>query len=701
MRCVAAQVNFEKDGRHIADIYNDQVKHVALSRLLLVKPPGTLTLHQGNGTYAATPIATELLCLEQPTGFIRDLKHVFDPSSHVEDVANRTIIFKNLMGVSVRLRQIENMNQGVVFLVEDVSLIVNKEFELAKQGRDIRGLFEFAPYGIYRSTLDGKPVRCNPAMVRMCGYETEAQLFSSLTDTGKGWYVDPSQRQRFVEILERDGIVIDFISEVHLHSTGTTMWVSETAWVFKDPEMGLELIEGTAVDATARVEQERNLRRTADTDWLTGLANRSAFQGQIEKQLSNLKPQKSLVVILLDLDRFKDVNDVFGHARGDLLLKEVANRLRAYIPADGFVARLGGDEFGLILPCEPDLKHAVPFAASLSQEITKPYKLEGSEHVIGASIGLAAYPQHGQSTIELLKAADLALYKSKKQRRGELEVFDAELAKDKILHAELIRDLRGADSRNELELHYQPIVDANTGAIAGFEALMRWRHPVRGLVPPMAFIPIAEEAGFMVGFGNWAIEQACSHASSLPEHLHVSVNVSAVQFYSSDLPKVVAAALTRHGLKASRLELEVTESFLLINEALTQQVISDLKALGVQIVLDDFGTGYSSLSYLQRFNFDKVKIDKSFIRSLRSNAVNSAIVRAVLSIGRDLGLAIVAEGIETETERDDLLSEGCPYFQGYLYGKPKPLLEAAADLGVDTLRNVMPATFHVEEKAAG
>jgi diguanylate cyclase (GGDEF)-like protein len=694
---VRQELDLPGSDQTMAAAYQSQVLRVALSRLLLVKPPGMLVLRPSEDSYRASEIAADLLGLSAKTGRIEELNYVFDEAEHTEDQNTALLIFKNAKGEVIRLRQLETVERAAVFVVEDVTPIVNKEFELARQGRDFRGLFEHAPFGIYRSLLDGHPIRCNPTMLRFNGFDTEQELFAAMTDTGKSWYVDPNQRALFVEILKRDGIVVDFISEVRLHNTGATMWVSETAWLFTDQELGLEVIEGTAIDATARVEQEQALRKSANTDWLTGLANRSAFHAHIAACLPKLPRDQALAVLLIDLDRFKDVNDVFGHARGDMLLSALAKRLQSYAPHDAFLARLGGDEFGLVVPCNKHSEGVEELGYSLAQEVTKPFKLEGSEHVVGASMGLAIYPQHAATSIDLIKAADLALYKSKKIGRGELEVFDANLAKEKTRQAELIRDLRGADQRGELELHYQPVVDAKTSAVAGFEALMRWRNPKRGLVPPMEFIPIAEEAGLMVGFGNWAIDQACMHAATLPRHMHIAVNVSAVQFYSADLPKIVSAALNKHGISAARLELEVTESFLLINEALTRQVLEELKQLGVSIVLDDFGTGYSSLSYLQRFNFDKVKIDKSFVRSLKSNAVNSAIVRAVLSIGRDLGLAVVAEGIETETERNDLLEEGCPFFQGYLYGRPKPLSDVTADLSALQLRQILPSAAETEQ----
>jgi diguanylate cyclase (GGDEF)-like protein len=488
------------------------------------------------------------------------------------------------------------------------------------------------------------------------------------------------------------------LSEVRLATPNETIWVSETAWIFKDKELGIEIIEGTAVDVTARLQQEQALRDAADTDWMTGLGNRAAFHQKIGSSLSNLPREQELAVLLIDLDRFKDVNDVFGHARGDNLLKQVAKRLRENAPPNSFVARLGGDEFGLIMTSARGSNQPEEFGNLLGSIITSPYKIEGSEHVVSTSMGLASYPQHGAQAIDLIKAADLALYKSKNQKLGKLAVFDFSLAKEKIRQAEIIQDLRGADTRGELELHYQPIVDAKTGDIAAFEALVRWRHPTRGLVPPMQFIPIAEEAGLMVPFGNWVIDQACMHAATLPDHIHIAVNVSAVQFHSADLPNIVEAAVMKHGIRAERLELEVTESFLLINEAHTHQVLQDLKLLGVSISLDDFGTGYSSLSYLQRFQFNKVKIDKSFVQGLKSNTVNAAIVRAVLSIGRDLGLSVVAEGIETDGDKNDLTEFGCPYFQGYLFGKPKPLTDVMADLQSKTLRGILPATEKPQEK---
>jgi diguanylate cyclase (GGDEF)-like protein len=647
---------------------------------------GTIHVRPESQTYRASPGAVELLGLVNAEGKLSAINHKLGKDGADAKFAKGILVFKNAEGVTLRLRRLPQIGEEAIFFVEDMTTIHNREFEVVEQGRDIRGIFNNAPFGIYRSTVDGRPIRCNAAMVTMNGFDNEEELFESIKDTGRQWYVDPSRRKTYVETLNRDGIILDFVSEVNLFKSGTTMWVSESAWIYRDYELGIDIIEGTAVDATSRVMQEKALREAAMTDALTGLANRAAYRKMIDTTLKANRHKESFAVVLIDLDRFKDINDIFGHARGDQFLTAMSKRIQASMPSNAFFARLGGDEFAAFLPCDTQGEDALALANELLVEISRPILIDGSSHTVGASFGISLYPEHAQTAEDLTKAADMALYNAKNRGRGLVAVFNSELADEKRAQVELINDLRGAHTRGELELYYQSVVDARTGEPVGLEALMRWRHPVRGLVPPLAFVPAAEEAGLMVDFGNWAINEACRHAKSVPEHLSIAVNVSAVQFYSADLVKTVSRALSKNGVSASRLELEVTESFVLRNESLTLHILEDLRNLGVRIVLDDFGTGYSSLSYLQRFHFDKVKIDKSFVRSLKTSGINTAIVRAVLSIGRDLGLSVVAEGIETESERDALLHEGCPLFQGFYYSRPQPFSDVIADLQAMTLR---------------
>jgi diguanylate cyclase (GGDEF)-like protein len=649
---------------------------------------GVVHVERETGQYQASTGAVELLCLTEASGSLSALQQHMDFSnSESTAFTNGVAVFFNEQGVPLRMRCLPSVGDEAIFFVEDVSVLHDKEMVFFDQGGDVLGLFENAPYGIYRSTLDGKPIRANPAMARMNGFETEAELMVALTGTAREWYVDPTRRDEFIQLLQRDGKVIDFVSEVRMQNVQQTMWVSETAWIIQDEKYGGSILEGTVIDANSRVQQEIAMRKAATTDVLSGLGNRLSFNTLLtEKIQASDAATLNFAVLLFDMDRFKDINDVFGHARGDMLIAAMAGRLKQKAPKGSFLSRLGGDEFAMVMECDGEGRGVDVFARELITEIEKPFHLDGSDHMVSTSIGFSFFPAHGNTASDLLKAADIALYYAKNTGRGKAEQYNDEHAKKKRQQAQLIADLRGADRRGELELYYQSVVDAKTGEMVGFEALMRWRHPVRGLVSPMEFIPAAEDAGFMIGFGNWAIDQACMHAKAMPEHLHIAVNVSAVQFYSADLPRVVREALKKHGIAPNRLELEVTESFILRNEAMTLGLLEELHEIGVRIALDDFGTGYSSLSYLQRFAFDKVKIDKSFIRSLKTNSVNTAIVRAVLSIGRDLGLSVVAEGIETESERNALLHEGCPFFQGYLYSKPLPFDTVSANLQIDILK---------------
>jgi diguanylate cyclase (GGDEF)-like protein len=676
---------------HASDEYRSHLTKsiFALISIVGASKHGVVHIDRQTRRYRASDGAVSLLCLAKPECSLSNLGQSIDLNNMNAVSENSDLaVFYNENGIPIRMRRLPAIGPETIFFVEDVSAVHDKEFALVEQGRDILGLFENAPYGIYRSTLDGKPLRANPAMVRMNGYKTESDLMNALQDTGREWYVDPEQRKKLVANLQRDGKVIDFVSEIRLKDSDETMWVSECAWIVRDEKSDTSLIEGTVIDATGRVLQELAMRKAAFTDSLTGLGNRAAFHVHVTELIAKQNAESGFAVFLFDLDRFKDINDVFGHARGDMLLIALAKRLAEHAPPSSFLARLGGDEFAMIVPCDVTSNEATEFAKSMIAKVEVPFKLERADHTVGTSIGYSFFPTHGTIGSDLLKAADIALYQAKNMGRGLASQYNDELAGQKRQQLLLISDLRGADKRGELELFYQSVVDATSSKIVGFEALMRWRHPQRGLVSPVEFIPAAEDAGLMIDFGSWAIDQACMHAKSIPEHLHIAVNVSAMQFYSADLPKVVAAALSKHGISPSRLELEVTESFILRNEAMTLQLLQELHQIGVRIALDDFGTGYSSLSYLQRFAFDKVKIDESFVRSMKTSTVNTAIVRAVLSIGRDLGLSVVAEGIETESERNALLQEGCPFFQGFLYSRPSPFDLVSADLQVEILRTL-------------
>ena len=440
----------------------------------------------------------------------------------------------------------------------------------------------------------------------------------------------------------------------------------------------------TYSDVTARREAEARLAHIARHDALTDLPNRVLFRERLVQALADMGKAEppATAVLCLDLDRFKSVNDALGHATGDALLREVAGRLCAVVGETGTVARWGGDGFALVLPrVRPE--QASSMAKDLVDEVGRDYDIAGQRVNIGLSVGVALAPTDGQDPEQLVRAADMALDRAKDEGRGTFCFFEPGMDACMQARRELERDLRQALAAGQFELHYQPLVALDRDRISAFEALVRWHHPSRGLVSPAEFIPLAEEIGLIVPLGEWVLMEACREAASWPGRVRVAVNLSPVQFRSAALVPSIAAALGHSGLDPRRLELEITEGVLLQDGESTLSILHRIKDLGVRIAMDDFGTGYSSLSYLQRFPFDKIKIDRSFIADIASRASAVAIVRAVTSLGASLGIATTAEGIETQEQLERLRAEGCAEVQGYLISRPVPAHKVAAMLTYD------------------
>ncbi len=425
-------------------------------------------------------------------------------------------------------------------------------------------------------------------------------------------------------------------------------------------------------DLRARRQAESQIHFLAHHDALTGLANRSSFGKRLDQEMRAAKAgERRLAVLCLDLDRFKEVNDLFGHAAGDAMLESVARIVSAELDETQMMARLGGDEFAVLMPCE----HASA-AGSLAERILdalRSGKAEESGPQIATSIGISLYPDDAEERATLLHYADTALYRAKSEGRGTYRFFEAKMGVEVRQRRLLEHDLRHAVARGEISLVYQPQTAIGSGEVTGFEALLRWKHPERGYVSPADFIPIAEESDAILQIGEWVLREACREAGSWPNPLSIAINVSAVQIHSAHFVGLVHEVLLRTGLAPSRLEIEVTETALIRDPNRALLTLRQLKALGLRIAMDDFGTGYSSLSNLRSFPFDKIKIDGSFVRSVDSNAQTAAIVRSVLGLGRGLGLPVLAEGVETDAELGFLVAEHCDAAQGYLMGRPSPI----------------------------
>jgi diguanylate cyclase (GGDEF)-like protein/PAS domain S-box-containing protein len=432
---------------------------------------------------------------------------------------------------------------------------------------------------------------------------------------------------------------------------------------------------GTATDITAEIEAERRAQYLALHDPLTALPNRELFAERLEQAVTTVSRRGEVAAVLcVDLDRFKDVNDTLGHSAGDLLVKGCAERLQACVRETDTVARIGGDEFAIVQIGIEQPDGAQKLCRRVIETLAAPFDLDGHEVLITTSVGVALIPLDGSIPGRLLQNADIALYRAKEEGRNTFRFFeagmDARLQKRKALE----RDLRLALARNELELYYQPKVELGRNQLSGVEGLVRWHHPERGLVPPGEFIGVAEETGLIVALGEWVLRRACVQATSWLG-LQMSVNISPVQFKQPNLIDAVRRALADSGLEPERLELEVTEGVLLQNTEAAMTTLRQLKDLGVQIAMDDFGTGYSSLSYLQKFPFDKIKIDRSFVSALETRTDADAIVRAVVGLGHSLGIQTCAEGVETVEQLAFLKREGCDEVQGYYFGKPMPAPE--------------------------
>ena len=452
----------------------------------------------------------------------------------------------------------------------------------------------------------------------------------------------------------------------------------------------------TYTDVTERRRDEARILHLALHDGLTGLANRvllteDTADAEIQANASGLH----YALVTIDLDGFKSINDGLGHDIGDIVLVRVAERLLSAVRANDTVARIGGDEFAVLVRNIPDPRIAEHIAQHLVDRLADPIEAAGNMCALGASAGVAVFPMDGLADKALMKNADIALYRAKDEGRGRFRRFDRKMCEALEERRWLERELRFGLERNQVEVYFQPQFAPDTLAITGFEALARWRHPERGYISPMVFIPVAEECGLVVKLGQAILEQACSFAVSWRPHCRVAVNLSPVQFRDADLPELVADILRRTGLPANLLELEITEGVLISDEEQALRTLGALREQGVRMALDDFGTGYSSLSYLRRFPFDRVKIDRSFVQAQHEDPRTRAIMDAVLAMSSSLGLSVTAEGVETPEQLDALREQGCTEVQGFLLGRPMPAESVPAFLAKSAANAQRPPALYV------
>ncbi len=569
--------------------------------------------------------------------------------------------------------------QEVHVITRDVSARRHAEDQLREAEARYRSIFENAVEGIFQTSLDGHYLAANPSLARIYGYASPDELLGSYSDISRQLYTDERKRGEFIEEMKKEGKVTDFEAQIR-RKNGQVIWISENAREVRDEDGELLYYEGTVEDITARKHAQDQLLHDALHDRLTGLSNRALFSDRMTRAFARLKrhPDTVFAVLFLDFDRFKNINDSLGHLAGDELLVMIARRLEGCLRPGDTVSRLGGDEFAILLEDVRDQTYATLVAERVQSEMSNPFTLLGQEIFSSASIGIAIAHQGYQNPDDLLRDADMAMYRAKSLGKARHELFDSGMHTRAVALLQLETDLRWAMERQEFELHYQPIVSLSSGKVTGFEALVRWRHPERGLVSPAEFIPVAEETGWIVPIGAWVLETACEQLARWQEELSfspplfMSVNLSGKQFSQPDLTSFISDQLSRWNIAPENLKLEITESAIMENADSVTKRLHTLRDLGVKLALDDFGTGYSSLSYLHRFPLDTLKIDRSFVMRMQEGGENREIVRTIVALGRALNLDVIAEGIEDDVQLHDLRELGCKGGQGFLFSRPLP-----------------------------
>ncbi len=568
----------------------------------------------------------------------------------------------------------QSLKLGATSFGDILALTVSDVTALKRREASFRLLFDNNPMPMW--VFDAETTRflgVNDAAIQHYGYSRETFLAMTLKDI---WPED--ERTSHEEALLNIGDAFQSNRDWrHIKADGSEIHVLTFGRrVAFDGRDGYLV---AVVDITERRKAEARIAYMAHHDGLTDLPNREFYQERLRKALAEAHVgNKRVAVLCVDLDLFKNVNDSFGHPMGDRLLRLVADRLRSELRGNHVAARLGGDEFALILVCEVSPNEVSDFSTRLINVLSASYDIDGVEVVIGASVGIALSPSDGTTSEELMRNADMALYRAKSDGGGVHRFFEREMDRLAQKRRDMEVDLRRAYANGEFELHYQPLVDIGADRISGFELLLRWRHPDKGMISPADFIPIAEDIGLIVPLGDWVLREACTEATKWPDDVKVAVNLSAVQFRSRNLVQSVISALAHSGLSPLRLELEITESVFLAETETNLAILHQLRGLGVSISMDDFGTGYSSLSYLRSFPFDKIKIDRSFVKDLAERPDCVAIVRAISGLGRSLNITTTAEGVETVDQLDWLRNEGCNEVQGFLFSPAKPAGEIAA-----------------------
>jgi diguanylate cyclase (GGDEF)-like protein/PAS domain S-box-containing protein len=574
--------------------------------------------------------------------------------------------------IALMVEELDRLNRGLENkIAQRTSELQQRETELRLQNMRFNAALENMPQGLCMFDRDKRLVVSNVQYAKIYGLDPEQLKIGTPLRTILEWRVaagnSPENTRKYIE---QRLIEVETAAHVAVNELKNGKFIEVKHQPLADG--GWVAIHD---DVTAQKRSEERISHMAHHDALTDLPNRLMLREQLDQQLSAVQRGASLAVLCLDLDFFKQVNDTLGHPVGDALLCAVGRRLRDCVRDIDVVTRLGGDEFAVIQVGVEQPISASTLAQRLVDEMARPFDADGHEIVIGTSIGISVAPNDGTDPDVLLKSADMALYRAKDNGRNAFSFFESGM--DAIMHERraLEIDFRKAIAAGEFELFYQPLINLEHNTISGFEALLRWHHPTRGVVSPETFIPLAEETGLIVPLGEWVLRQACAEAAKWPDDVKIAINLSPVQFRSKNFVSIVMSAIAGAGIASNRVELEITEAILLQNNEATLAILHQLRGLGVHISMDDFGTGYSSLSYLRSFPFDKIKIDQSFVQGLDNNKDAIAIIHAVSGLGRSLGMTTTVEGVETKEQLDLVRAEGCTEVQGYLFSKPQPASE--------------------------
>ncbi|HEX7646271.1 MAG TPA: EAL domain-containing protein [Noviherbaspirillum sp.] len=579
----------------------------------------------------------------------------------------------------IGVRDVHNAGGAHVALegyIVDITQRKQAEQALHEAERRWRSIFENAVEGIFQSTPDKGYLAVNPALARIYGYDSPQQMTETLRDIDRQLYVDPQRRAEFLHRMAEHDSVINFESQVYQRNGGI-IWISENARVVRGAGNDILFFEGTVVDITERKFHEAQIRHQATHDALTGLPNRNLLQDRLQQAMLGAQRKGEIAAVaFIDLDQFKFINDSLGHEVGDDLLKAVGARLRSCMRAADTVARLGGDEFVIVLCGYQGCEAISDTMRRVVAAVSEPWEVNGLALHVTCSVGIAVYPNDAQDAQTLLRHADSAMYKAKELGRNNFQYYSSDMNLNATERLDMLNSLRRAVANDELLLHFQPKVRLRGGTVVGAEALLRWQHPLRGMIPPSEFIPLAEESGLIIEIGAWVLRTACAQSLAWQQSgypaLPISVNLSPRQLARDDIVDLVSATLRATGLAPACLELEITESTVMRDVDQSLATLLRLKELGVKISIDDFGTGYSSLNYLKRFPVDTLKIDRSFVSDITTDADNAAIVKAVISLAHILNLSVVAEGVESEDQSCFLLENGCDEVQGYHFGRPMP-----------------------------